>query len=84
MTLERKTCTVPYVVNISFIMAVSRFVSDDEIKELVIVKNLPYSDVINMLQDKNSDAKGISEANVMRLRTSNNIRKQPNLGKEEF
>ena len=49
-----KTCTMPHVVNISFIMVVSKFVSVDEMKELVIVKNLPYSDVINMLPEKNS------------------------------
>ena len=79
MTLERKICTVSYVINISFIMAVLQFVSDDEIKELVIVKNLPYPDMINMLQEKNSDAEGISEKSVMRLRTSNNIIKQSNL-----
>ena len=79
MTLERKICTVSYVINISFIMAVLQFVSNDEIKELVIVKNLPYPDMINMLQEKNSDAEGISEKSVMRLRTSNNIIKQSNL-----
>ena len=79
MTLERKICTVSYVINISFIMAVLQFVSDDEIKELVIVKNLPYPDMINMLQEKNLDAEGISEKSVMRLRTSNNIIKQSNL-----
>ena len=65
-------------------MAVSKFVSADEVKELVIVKNFSYSDVSNMLQEKNSDVKGISETSVMRLRTFNNIRKQSNLSKEEF
>ena len=84
MKLERKTCTVSYVVNISFVMAVLKSVSDDDMKELVIVKNLHYSDVINMLQEKNSDAKGISKTSAMRLDTSNNIRKQSNLSKEEF
>ena len=40
MSLERKTFTLTHVVNISFIMAVSKFLSVDEMKELVIVKNL--------------------------------------------
>ena len=73
-----------YVVNISFIMTVSKFASNDEMKKLLIVKNLPCPDVINMLQEKNSDAKGISKTSVMRPRTSNSISKQSNLSKEEY
>ena len=83
-TLERKTYTVPDVINISFIMAVSKFISVDEMKELVIVKDLPYSDVSNMLQKKNPDVKGISERSVRRFCSSNNVRKRLNLSKEEF
>ena len=56
-TLERKTYTVPHIVNIFFIMAVSKFIFVDEMKELVIVKDLSYSDVSNMLQEKNPDVK---------------------------
>ena len=66
MFLERKTYTVPNVVDISFIIAVSKFISADEMKEFVIVKDFPYSDVRNMLQEKNSDAKEISETSVRR------------------
>ena len=83
-TLERKTYTVPDVINISFIMAVSKFISVNEMKELVIVKDLPYSDVSNMLQKKNPDVKGISERSVRRFCSSNNVRKRLNLSKEEF
>ena len=72
------------VIKISFIMAVSKFVSVDEMKELVIVKELPYSDVSNILQENNPDAKGISERSVRRFCTYTNIRKQSNLSKEEF
>ena len=64
MSLERNTYTVTNVVNISFIMAVSKFISVDKMKELVIAKGLPYSDVSNVLQEKNSDAKEISETSV--------------------
>ena len=67
-TLERKTYTAPHVVNISFIMAVSKFVSVDEMKELVIVKDLSYSDKSNVLQEKNPEVKGISERSVFILR----------------
>ena len=45
-------------------MAISKFISVDEMKELVIAKGLPYSDVSNMLQEKNSDAKEIFETSV--------------------
>ena len=83
-TLERKTYTVPHVVNIFFIMAVSKFIFVDEMKELVIVKDLFYSDVSNMLQEKNPDVKGISERSVRHFCTSNNIRKRSNLSTEEF
>ena len=84
MSLERNTYTVPHAINISFIMAVSKFISFNEIRELVIVEDLSYSDVTIMLQEKNPDAKGISEGSVIRFCTSNNIRKQSNLSKEEF
>ena len=53
-------------------------------KELVIVKDLSYSDVSNMLQDKNTDVTRISERSVRRFCTSNNIRKRSDLYKEEF
>ena len=69
---------------ICFIMSVSRFISFDEMKELVIMKDLFSSNVRNMLQKKNPDAKEISERSVWRFCTSNNIRKQSNLSKEEF
>ena len=66
------------------IMAFSKFVSVDEMKELVIVKDLSYSDVSNMLQEKNPDVKVISERSVRRFCSSNNIRKRSILSKEEF
>ena len=84
MSLERRTHTAPHVISVSFIMAVSKFISVDEMKELVIVKDLSYSGASNMLQEKNSDVKGISEISVRRFFTSNNIRKQSNLSKKEF
>ena len=65
-------------------MAVSKFISADEMKEFVIVKDLSYSDMTNILQKKNPDAKGIPERSVRRFCTFNNIRKQSNLSKEEF
>ena len=37
-----------------------------------------------MLQEKNPDAKGISEESVTHFCTSNNMEKQSNLSKEEF
>ena len=46
-------------------------------KEYAIVKDLPYSDVVYMSQEKNLDATGISERSVRLFCTSNNIRKQP-------
>ena len=49
-------------------MAVSKFVSVDEMKELVIVKDLSYSDKSNVLQEKNPEVKGISERSVFILR----------------
>ena len=65
-------------------MAVSKFVSVDEMKELLIVKDLSYSDKSNMLQEKNPEVKGICERNVRRFCTSNNTRKLSNLSNEEF
>ena len=44
-------------------------------KEYAIVKDLSYSDVVYMSQEKNLDAKGISERSVRLFCTSNNIRK---------
>ena len=64
MSLERNTYTVLHVVNFSVFMAVLKFTSVDEMKQLVILNDLAYSDVTNMLQEKNSDAKGISERSV--------------------
>ena len=81
---RKKTYTPPHVVNNSSIMSFSKFISVDEMKELVIVKDLSYSDVSNMLQDKNTDVTRISERSVRRFCTSNNIRKRSNLNKEEF
>ena len=75
MYLERKTYTTPHVLNLSFVMVISTFISVDEMKELVTVKDLSYSNVSNMLQEKNPHTKGISEKSVRRFRTSNDIRK---------
>ena len=87
MSLERNTYTAPHLINISFIIAVSKFISVIEMQELVIVKDLSYSNVRNkrnMMQDKNPDYEGISERSVRRFCTSNNIRNQSDLSKEEF
>ena len=70
-----KNLNTSHVLNLPFIIVISKFISVDEMKELVIVKNLSYSDVTNMFQEKNPHTKGISEKSVRRLRTSNNIRK---------
>lgn len=61
ISLERNTYTAPHVIIISFIMAVPKFISADAMKGFVIEKDLSYSDVSNMLQEKNPDAKGIKE-----------------------
>ena len=87
MSLERNTYTTPHLINISFIIAVSKFISVIETQELVIVKDLSYSNVRNkrnMMQDKNPDYEGISERSFRRFCTSNNIRNQSDLSKEEF
>ena len=84
ISLERNTYIVSHAINICFIMAVSRFISFDEMKEFVIMKDLFSSNVGNMLQENNPDAKEISERSVWRFCSSNNIRKQSNLSKEEF
>ena len=68
----------------SFMITVSKFISVTEMQKLVIVKDMTYSDVRNMLQEKNPDAEGISERSVKSFGTSNNIRNQSNLSKEEF
>ena len=65
-------------------MEISKIFSVDEMKELVTVKDLSYSDVSNILQEKNSNTKAISERSVRCFCTSKNIRKRSNLSKEEF
>ena len=75
MSLERNNYTVPHVLNMSFVMVISKIISVDEMKEAVMVKDLSYFDVSNMLQEKNSYAKGISEKSAARFRISKNIRK---------
>ena len=75
MYLEKSTYTIPHVLNLSFLMVISKFISVDEMKELVVVKDLSYSDMSNKLQKKNPHAKEISEKNVRCFRTFNNIRK---------
>ena len=77
MSLKRHTYTTAHVFNISFIIAVSSLISFNEMKEYAIVKDLSYSDVVYMSQEKNLDATGISERSVRLFCTSNNIRKQP-------
>ena len=74
-TLEGNTYTAPHVVNIPFIVEVSKFITVNEMRELVIVKDLSYSEVSNMLQERNLGVKGISERSVRHFCTSNNIRK---------
>ena len=70
MYLERNTYTMPHVLNLSFIIVISKFVSVDEMKELVIVKDLSYSDVSDMLQEKNQHNKGISQKSVRHFHTN--------------
>ena len=82
VSLQRNPYTASHVVNISFVMVVSKFIY--EMKELMIVKDFSYFDVRNILLGKNPDTKGISERTVWRFLTSNNIRKRSNLSKEEF
>ena len=82
MSLERKAYIMPHVINISFIIAVSKFISVIEMQELVIVKDLSYNDVRNMLQEKNPDAEEISARSVSPFCTYKNIRNQSNLSKE--
>ena len=53
--LERNTYTTPNFINISFVIAVPKFISIIEMQELVIVKDLSYSDVRNMLQETNPE-----------------------------
>ena len=71
-------------INICFIVAISRFISFAEMKELMIMKDMFSSNVRNMLQEKNPDTKEIFERSVWHFCTSNNIRNQSNLSKEEF
>ena len=56
VSLERNTYTMPHVINISFLIAVPKFISVIEMQELVIAKDLSYSDVRNILQEKNPEA----------------------------
>ena len=77
MSLERNNNTVPHVINISFIITVSNFISAAETQELVIVKDLSYYEERNMLQEKNLVAIGV-------FCTSINMRNQSNLSEEKF
>ena len=56
VSLERNTYTMPHVINISFLIAVPKFISVIEMQELVIMKDLSYSNVRNILQEKNPEA----------------------------
>ena len=56
VSLERNTYTMPHVINISFLIAVPKFISVIEMQELVIMKDLSYSNVRNILQEKNPGA----------------------------
>ena len=76
MYLERKVYTTLHVGNLSFIMVISKFIPVDEMKDLVIVNDLPYSEVSNILQEKNPHAKGISEKSIRHFSTSNDIKSQ--------
>ena len=84
ISLEKNTYIVSHSINICFIVAISRFISFAEMKELVIMKDMFSSNVRNMLQEKNPDTKEIFERSVWHFYTSNNIRNQSNLSKEEF
>ena len=84
ISLEKNTYIVSHSINICFIVAISRFISFAEMKELVIMKDMFSSNVRNMLQEKNPDTKQIFERSVWHFCTSNNIRNQSNLSKEEF
>ena len=83
ISLEKNTYIVSHGINICFIVAISRFISFAEMKELVIMKDMFSSNVRNMLQEKNPDTKEIFERSVWHFCTSNNIRNQSNLSKEE-
>ena len=83
ISLEKNTYIVSHGINICFIVAISRFISFAEMKELVIMKDMFSSNVRNMLQEKNPDTKEIFERSVWHFCTSNNIRNQSNLRKEE-
>ena len=84
ISLERNAYAAPYVINISFIIVVSKFISVIEMQELVIVKDLSYFGVRNVLQEKNPDTERIFERSARHFCTSTNIRNQSNLNKEEF
>ena len=56
VSFERNTYTMPHVINISFLIAVPKFISVIEMQELVIMKDLSYSNVRNILQEKNPGA----------------------------
>ena len=55
MYLERNTYTMPHVLNLSFIIVISKFVSVD---------------VSNRLQEKNQHTKGISQKSVRHFHTN--------------
>ena len=73
---RKKVYTTLHVSNLSFIMVISKFIPVDEMKDLVIVNDLPYSEVSNILQEKNPHAKGISEKSIRHFCTSNDIKSQ--------
>ena len=56
VSFERNTYTMPHVINISFLIAVPKFISVIEMQELVIMKDLSYSNVRNILKEKNPEA----------------------------
>ena len=56
VSFERNTYTMPHVINISFLIAVPKFISVIEMQELVIMKDLSNSNVRNILQEKNPEA----------------------------
>ena len=87
MYLERNTYTTPRVDILSFATVISKFISVDKMKELVRIKDLSYSDVSIMLQEKNPHAKGISEISVSRYRLiseNNQISVKKNFTKQSF
>ena len=66
VSFERNTYTMPHVINISFLIAVPKFISVIEMQELVIMKDLSYSNVRNILQESRG-AEGVPERSVRRF-----------------